>query len=276
MSRSFVVAVGTLLVLSSISHAESSNRNEVRANLAKGGWSIVWGKNFTEGDWIEGSAAIGGSVASGNAGPFLAWFDQVLAENFSKIQRNMVGVARRDLERWIVESLQQKRVITYQGLEIQAGFATYNRSQRTVHHEPRPSWTWIHGPFGSKTKIPDGVKMHKVEHTIPLPNWHQFYVRYRFVGAGRTTVRRPNVGRRVDLVNPMHCAIVFSMDYGQGQQTFTLQPGESRWFENANGRFVVDFDASFAPGHQAKRYTLQPESRNTFSVSGNSIELYRR
>ena len=32
--------------------AESSNRNQVRRNLQRNGWDVVWGHNFTEGDWL--------------------------------------------------------------------------------------------------------------------------------------------------------------------------------------------------------------------------------
>ena len=151
-------------------HAEDSNRNKVRADLVKDGWRIIWGKNFTEADWVRGTKAIAESVAAENPGPFLAWFENTLQENFAKIERNLAGVTRADLERWVVQSLKAKRPITFKGLRIDAGFATYNRWQRTV----------VEVPDGIQFQgVKSKVKMKKIENKIPLPNWHQFYVRYK-------------------------------------------------------------------------------------------------
>lgn len=167
-----VVAVFALTCFSSSARAEDSNRNEVRAGLEKDGWRVIWGKNFTEADWARGTKAIAESIATENPGPFLAWFEQTLQENFAKIQRNLAGVTKADLERWVVQSLKAKRPITFKGLQIEAGFATYNRWQRTV----------VEVPDGIEFQgIKSKVKMKKIENKIPLPNWHQFYIRYKLV-----------------------------------------------------------------------------------------------
>lgn len=154
-------------------HGDDSNRNEVRANLEKDGWRVVWGKNFTEADWARGTKAIVESVAAENPGPFLAWFEQTLQENFTKIERNLQDVTRADLKRWVLESLKQKRIISYKGLQIEAGFATYDRWQRIVWDEPRTR----------RIPRPPFVEAYfeRVERRDNLPNWHQFYVRYKFI-----------------------------------------------------------------------------------------------
>ena len=116
--------------------AQDSNRNEVRANLEKDGWTVVWGKNFTEADWALGTKAIAESIVARSPAPFLAWFDAVLQQNFTKIQQNLKGVAKADLERWLLQSLESKSIVTYKGFKIQAGFATYNREKRVIVEVP--------------------------------------------------------------------------------------------------------------------------------------------
>lgn len=172
---------GELLREYSSASRESSNRNKVRANLSNG-WSVIWGKNFTEADWARGLKAIAESIAMENPGPFLAWFSGVIDENFAKIERNLPGVGRRDLERWIVQSLNSKRIVTYRDFQIQAGFATYNRWERVVYDEPR----------SRRIPRPPFVEFYteRVEKRIPLPNWHQFHIRYK-LGGGNVNVPTP-------------------------------------------------------------------------------------
>jgi len=129
----FLVLLLSLLLYLSTNYvnAEDSNRNEVRANLSDG-WSVVWGHNFTEGDWVEGLAAISASIATESPAPFLKWFDYKLTQNFKKISGSLPGVVVSDLERWVLESLDKKSIIRYKDLRIAAGFATYKRWQRVV------------------------------------------------------------------------------------------------------------------------------------------------
>ena len=101
-------------------------------------------------------------------------------DNLTKIQRNLSDVAMSDLQRWIVQSLKQKTVIQYKGLRLEAGFATYNRWQRIVYDEPRTRQRRVNGPFGTWTYVPE-VYTARVEKKVPLPNWNQFYLRYKLV-----------------------------------------------------------------------------------------------
>jgi len=182
MAPAWLIAAG-LIVGGGAARAEHSNRNDVRADLEKDGWTVVWGKNFTEGDWIQGSEAIGESIVQENPGPFLRWFGQVMEENFNKIERNLQVATRQDVERWILQSLKEKAIITYNGFEIQAGFATYSRWERVVYDEPRTGQRRVRlYPGGPWTYVPY-VYTERVEKEIPLPNWHQFYIRYKLLRA---------------------------------------------------------------------------------------------
>ena len=165
-------AVMALCLTATVAAAES-NRNDVRANLEKDDWSVIYGKNITEADWARATAAIVASIATENPGPFLAWFEATMEENFDKIERNLKDVTRADLKRWIVQSLKDKKIITYKGFKIDAGFATYDRWERVVYDEPRTR----------KIPRPPFVETYfvRVERRTNLPNWHQFYIRYKLV-----------------------------------------------------------------------------------------------
>lgn len=153
--------------------AQDSNRNDVRANLEKDGWTVVWGKNFTEADWAEGSKSIAESVAAENPGPFLKWFTQVLNENFNKIKNNLPGVLVDELERIVLQSLKQRQIVQIQGLRLEAGFATYNRWKNISADVPTGKVIW--------KGIDSKVETRTIRREIPLPNWHQFYVRYKII-----------------------------------------------------------------------------------------------
>jgi hypothetical protein len=172
-SMTFVLLL--ILFLTPRVWAEKSNRNEVRENLSKG-WTIIWGKNFTEADWGRGIASIAESIASYNPGPFLAWFEATWQENLEKIERNLGDVSRKQVESWIVDSLKQKKAVTYKGFKLEAGFATYNRWESVIYDEPRTR-------KNKKTGLPE-VYTAKVEKKTSLPNWHQVYIRYQLKESG--------------------------------------------------------------------------------------------
>lgn len=158
--------------------AESSNRNQVRSNLQQNGWDVVWGHNFTEGDWVEGTGAIATSVASESPKPFLQWFDYKLEQNIQKLARNSTKLTTSRLKSIVLQSLKSKRIIQNNELQLQAGFATYKRWKRVVYHEPRSYKCKQKLPFGGWTWVPCTTTK-QVEKNVSLPNWHQFYVRYR-------------------------------------------------------------------------------------------------
>ena len=66
----------------------------------------------------------------------------------------MPGVLLDSLKQWIVQPLNQKTIVVYKDLQIQASFATYNRWQRLVYDEPRTGQRRINGPLGTWTCVP--------------------------------------------------------------------------------------------------------------------------
>ena len=158
--------------------AESTNRNQVRSNLQQNGWDVVWGHNFTEGDWVEGTGAIATSVVSESPQPFLKWFDYKLDQNFQKLARNSTQLTTSRLKRIVLQSLKSKRIVQNDQLQLKAGFVTYKRWKRVVYSEPHTYKCKQRLPFGGWTwSVCSTTKT--VEKSVPLPNWHQFYVRYR-------------------------------------------------------------------------------------------------
>ena len=252
-SFAFTTAIAIFLSYSSSTvWAEDSNRNEVRRNL-EDGWSVIWGKNFTEADWARGSIAIAESVAAENPGPFLAWFEQTLNENFAKIESNLRTVSRADLQRMVLQSLKQKSVVQIQGLEIQAGFATYDRWNRIVYDEPRTR----------KIPRPPFIEYYteRVEKRTNLPNWHQFYVRYKL------TI---NPGQPVQ--NPGQQTATHTRWSGQsGVGNTTFQKEGSIWVEynpRAGARFTEQ-------GRNGDTVYLYDSSRNMNLALDNSKMLWR-
>lgn len=158
--------------------AESSNRNQVRRNLQRNGWTVVWGHNFTEGDWVEGTGAIAASVVAENPAPFMKWFDYKLNQNLDKIASNSPQLTNSRLKRIVLQSLKSKRIIRNSQLKLQAGFVTYKRWNNVVYHEPHTYKCKQRLPFGGWTWSVCSTSK-KVEKSVPLPNWHQFYVRYK-------------------------------------------------------------------------------------------------
>jgi hypothetical protein len=160
-----------LLISHGAAFGESSNRNQVREQIDRDGWRVAWGKNITEADWAQASAAVGISISTGNSAPFLAWFDATLQENVDKITSNLKGLATDELKNLIISSLRGKRPVDWNGFQLEAGIATYDRWQEVI----------VDVPDGFEFRgIKSKVRMKRITNKVNLPNWHQFYVRYRF------------------------------------------------------------------------------------------------
>lgn len=223
----------TCLGLSQNAFATSSNRDEVRKDL-ESGHHVVWGHNFTEGDWYEGTQAIINSVATENPGPFIAFFDYKLQQNITKIQSNLPGVAAATIKGWIKDSLKQKKFITYNGFKLQAGFATYKRWERIIYDEPQTYRCKVKGPFGSWTW---GVCTRSVqkERRITMPNYNQFYIRYQFVNdipAGVEEYRRIYIQNKCS--KAVDVAANFTALNGAStiQGFWRVQPGKAAYIFN--------------------------------------------
>jgi hypothetical protein len=254
--KAFFIAIGLALgvLACDAANSEDSNRNDVRAKL-EDGWSVIYGKNFTEADWAQGVAAIAESIASDSPSSFLRWFGDEMNDNLTKIQRNLSDVAMSDLQRWIVQSLKQKTVIQYKGLRLEAGFATYNRWQRLVYDEPRTGQQKVSGPFGTWTYVPY-VYTARVEKKIPLPNWNQFYLRYRLVPVNNGGSGSASNGSLSGAPSPMRFDYVNS----HGQHGAFVAGTDGTWYETCDG-------------HQLGRFRLKQRVNGNVTLDGISRNI---
>ena len=182
VTKVLTFVAGLSAALPAYCFAESSNQADVRRAL-EDGWKVtgtgdvVYGKMLTEGDWLQGSEAVVSSCYSENPQPFLQWLQQEVNANYAKMAPGFPGLTQQTLMNWLQQSITQHRVIQYNKLQLEAGFATYNRWQEWSH----PSLDTSHWPW----------KYKDVQEKNPLPNWHQFYLRFRLVAAGATAARHP-------------------------------------------------------------------------------------
>lgn len=178
---SVLLAVLLTLVTPLSAFAESSNRNEVRKTLAKGGWSVVYGDLINEWDYFEFTAAVASAVACECPTPVFRYFNAQLNAQIEKVQRTAPNIAYDALVDMIIRSFSGKGTVMRQGkLEIGAGLATYNRWEAVSYKEPRSTKCKAKLPFGGWTWVPC-TTMVTVYKQVPLPNNFQPYVRFRFV-----------------------------------------------------------------------------------------------
>ncbi|MEN6537118.1 MAG: hypothetical protein ABFD89_25910 [Bryobacteraceae bacterium] len=210
-NRSLVGILAVVLVTSSLATAEESNQKEVRASLERDGWRVAYGAIFTEGDWLEGTAAVVGSIYLKNSAPIDAWIKEEADKNYAKIRGQVANLALEDLTNLCLQSIRQKRLVEIRNLQIEAGFATYNRWQE-----------WSH-PSLDTSRLP--WRYRNVTERTALPNWHQLYLRYRIVGNTQAERRYPI--RRYDSrylppyinreINKLCIEEVFYYDYGDNE-----------------------------------------------------------
>ncbi len=161
--------------------AEETNRNEVRANLASGGWTVVYGDLINEADYAKVAGSIVVGAKSGNYALIKAAFNDQLQVQLNKIKRTAPEILQADIERLILDAFHtQGRNLRKGRLEVSAGMATYKRWERIVYDEPNSTRCKQKLPFGGWTWVPC-IKMVRKEKTIPYPNNFQPYIRYRWV-----------------------------------------------------------------------------------------------
>ncbi len=161
--------------------AEETNRSEQRKKLESdnhGKWYVVWGHNYTERDWFEGGVAAAIAICTENPDVVYEWLEYKLEQNYNKIKQQLPNVAKSTFLDWLVDSLKSNKIITYQGLKLDAGFVTYKRWEEVTYHEPRTRKVKIELPLGGWTW---GFETfyEEVTRKIDWPNWHQFYIRYQ-------------------------------------------------------------------------------------------------
>jgi hypothetical protein len=104
---------------------EVTNRNEVRAAIAAGGWNVVWGDLINEGDLL--TFAI--SIPTGTVG---GWVAQQVQAQLAKFAQSLGDVSIDVVEQatYYLEGLMKGRgsgEMNIHGLGVKGGFATYNR-----------------------------------------------------------------------------------------------------------------------------------------------------
>jgi uncharacterized membrane protein len=178
---SFVIALVVSLVMPATSYAESTNREEVRAGLSGGGWSVVYGDLINEADYALFIAAVASSVACECPAPIYEYFDHQLQAQIDKIERTAPDIALEALEDLFVQAFNSDgEVLRHGRLEISGGLATYNRWETIIYHEPRTYKCKQDLPFGGWTWIMC-TTTEEVERTTPYPNNFQPYFRFRWV-----------------------------------------------------------------------------------------------
>jgi hypothetical protein len=168
--------------------AEETNRNDVRAQLAKGGWSVVYGDLINEADYAKFGLSVATAVATANPGPIYVYFNDQLQQQIVKIQKTAPEIGTKALTDLMVRAFNSKgRVLRHGRLEVSAGIATYRRWNTVIYNEPRT--------YKCKQKLPFGgwtwsicKKTVRVERKVPLPNNHQPYFRFRWASKAEAPV----------------------------------------------------------------------------------------
>ena len=181
--RKWILALIAVMLFAMVplqAFAEETNRNDVRARLAEGGWAVVYGDLINEADYAKVAGSIAVGVKTGNPSLIKAAFTEQLQVQFDKIKRTAPDILQADLERLILDAFRtQGQSIRRGRLEVSAGMATYNRWERVVYKEPRTYTCMQKGPFGTKFKS-ICTTMEAKERRVPYPNNFQPYIRYRW------------------------------------------------------------------------------------------------
>jgi hypothetical protein len=147
-------AVAVVLLAAVPAVAQESNRNQVRANVASGGWNVVWGVTITEAEYAKASIRI-------SSGSYAAYFDGLLQRNIDKFRANARGVAASAMSDAIKQSFKGRGTMVRLGrIGVKAGVAKYSR--------------WM--IFGSNNSKFIGSRWAK---KFPLPSEYQPYVAFR-------------------------------------------------------------------------------------------------
>lgn len=139
-----------------------SNKDAVRAELAKDGWYVVYGKTFEELDWV----AVAACTYYGCLGQY---FDYLLDANIEKFQKQAPDLTITVIRDLVLRAIQTRgRVFTQGRLEVSGGFATYSR------------WKVV------RMKVPGVCDwrpcMKDIEERTNLLPHYQPYVRFRITG----------------------------------------------------------------------------------------------
>jgi hypothetical protein len=246
-------------------NAEESNRNEIRAGLASGGWYVVYGDLINEHDYLKFGQAVAESVALENPAPIYAFFNEQLEAQVEKIARTAPEIGREAAVDLLIKAFDSEgRVLRNGRLEVSADLATYNRWQTVIYDEPRTYTCKQDLPFGGWTWS-ICTTMERVEKTVPLPNNFQPYFRFRWVSQSPEPRTRATPHGLVCLRNRTNWDINYRYRWGEAEwKSQTVSAGHSRfhWWNYAPGshsspNFEIRFDADFTNGTDYRQYDLK-------------------
>ncbi len=144
-----------------------TNKGEIRNNLTRGGWKVIYSKEFGGQEWTKLTACLAGDAFGGAGGCTSAFIKNFVRESYYKTLRGIQneGVAARKSFRAVLTKkyFVKQMIAAVQGhnigyprmnsLEVQFGSATYNRAE------------CLKPEFGGQC--------------AKMPNSHQPYIRYR-------------------------------------------------------------------------------------------------
>jgi len=104
---------------------EISDRNEVRAQIADGGWTILWGDVLDEADVITLAAAIPTGTVAGWVAEQVAVQVQEFSQSFADVSEDIIHQATEYLKGLLGGN--QSGEADIDGVGAKAGFATYHR-----------------------------------------------------------------------------------------------------------------------------------------------------
>ena len=181
----------SFLLPPSLNMTEVTNRNAVRAEIAAGGWTIVWGDLINEFDIVTLIV----SVPTGSVG---AWVNQQVRSQLRKFSQSLDDVSEDVVEQatdYLTGLLEHQRSgeRDIKGLGVKAGIATYNRKLKTpLGSTPIPN---NHQPyFGLRITKPLPSKVVRPTETREAPVTIDSRMWYRFTNAGTP-------GFSLDIVN---------------------------------------------------------------------------
>ena len=225
----FALAFLCLVSVPKVIHAESTNRNQVRADLEKGGWSVVYGDLINEADYARFVAAVASSVACKCPAPIYEFFDDQVQQQYNKIKKTAPSIAQKALEDLFVRAFNSKGSVLRNGrLEVSGNLATYKRWDTVIYDEPRTYKCKIKGPLGTWTW---GVctTVERVEKNVPYPNNFQPYFRFRWTG-GEPTPTESNF--QIKFNNKCSKSVYVAVHYLDLNDQWTTQG----WFDLAPGQ----------------------------------------
>ncbi|GAB4541261.1 MAG: hypothetical protein Tsb0014_33020 [Pleurocapsa sp.] len=226
-----------------IANAQDSNRESVRASVSRGNWYLVWGETVNEAEYLKLSAAIAASVACECTSPIQGYFDDYYSRTVAKVKRNAPEVGQRILEDMISQAFDNPGSIrSYRGVEVAAGIATYNRWKRVVYDEPYTYKCKWKGPLGTWTwGVCNGMK--RKEKNVPLPNWHQPYIKLRFTSQKNISTNNSSSSssgaRRFHVKNSCDRTVAIALRYLDTNNNWvsngwwTIKPGKSTYLGKA-------------------------------------------